>query len=71
VQSLAGGLIQFTPGSSLTIPGGGVPSALLVDGAGSRIIAEGLSLSMGGSGGITAAKAQAGGNTEGLASAVA
>jgi hypothetical protein len=66
VQSLAGGLIQFTPGSSLTIPGGGVPSALLVDGAGSRIIAV-----MGGSGGITAAKAQAGGNTEGLASAVA
>jgi outer membrane autotransporter protein len=64
VQALAGGVIQFTPNSSLTIPGGGVPSALLASGSGSQIIADTLSLSMGGSGGITAAKAQLGGNIQ-------
>lgn len=64
VQSMAGGLIRFTTGSSLTILGGGFPSALLANGAGSHIIADGLSLSMGGSGGTTAAKAQAGGNIQ-------
>jgi len=36
----------------------------LADGAGSRIIADALTLSMGNSGGITAAKAQAGGNIQ-------
>jgi len=64
VQALAGGLIEFTPGSSITNPNGGVPSALLADGTNSRIIAAGLSLSMGTAGGITAAKAQNGGNIQ-------
>ncbi|WP_426612191.1 autotransporter outer membrane beta-barrel domain-containing protein [Bradyrhizobium sp. McL0616] len=64
VQALAGGLIQFTPGSSLTVAFGGIPSALLASGTGSRIIADGLTLSMGGSGGITAVSAQSGGNIQ-------
>ena len=57
VQSLNGGLIQFTPRSSIRNPNGGVPSALLADGIGSRIEAEGLITSMGNAGGTTGAKA--------------
>jgi outer membrane autotransporter protein len=64
VQALNGGLIQFTPNSSISIPTGGVPAALLADGANSRIIADGLSVSMGNSGGMAAARAQAGGNIQ-------
>lgn len=62
IQSLNGGLIQFTPGSSISNPNGGVPSALLADGVGSRIVADGLTTSMGNAGGITGAKAQNGGS---------
>ena len=62
IQSLNGGLIQFTPGSSISNPNGGVPSALLADGIGSRIEAVGLITSMGSAGGITGAKAQNGGS---------
>ena len=65
MQSLAGGLISSLLVRHSLYSAAASPSALLVDGAGSRIIAEGLSLSIGGSGGITAAKAQAGRNTEG------
>jgi outer membrane autotransporter protein len=64
VQALNGGLVQFTSNSSIAIPSGSVPSALLSDGSNSRIIADGLSISMGGSGGMTAARAQAGGAIE-------
>lgn len=62
IQSLNGGLIQFTPGSSISNPNGGIPSALLADGVGSRIVADGLTTSMGNAGGITGAKAQKGGS---------
>jgi len=61
VQALAGGLIQFTPGSSITNANGGIPSALLSDGAGSRIVADGLLITLGSAGGITGALAQNGG----------
>jgi hypothetical protein len=64
VQSLAGGLIQFTAPSTINNAFGGVPSILLANGLGSRIIAGDLSISTGGSGGITAAQAQAGGNIQ-------
>lgn len=62
IQSLNGGLIQFTPGSSISNPNGGIPSALLADGVGSRIVADGLTTSMGNAGGITGARAQNGGS---------
>jgi outer membrane autotransporter protein len=64
VQSLAGGLIQFTAPSTINNAFGGVPSILLANGLGSRIIAADLSISTGGSGGITAVQAQAGGNIQ-------
>jgi outer membrane autotransporter protein len=61
VQALGGGLIQFTPGSSIINTNGGIPSALLGDGTGSRIVSDGLLISLGGAGGITGALAQNGG----------
>jgi hypothetical protein len=61
VQALAGGLIQFTAPSTISNAFGGVPSILLARDAGSRIVADNLSISTGSSGGITAAKAEAGG----------
>ena len=64
IQSLAGGLIQFTGTSNINNAFGGVPSILSADGAGSRIVADGLSISTGGSGGIAGARAQAGGNIQ-------
>jgi hypothetical protein len=61
VQALNGGRIQFNPGSSLSVTSGGFPSALLADGC---IIADDMSLSMGNSRGITAVRAQSGGNIQ-------
>ena len=64
-EAVNGGLIEFTPNSSITIPSGGFSAAvLLADGQGSRITADGLDLSFANSGGITAVGAQNGGNVE-------
>lgn len=60
VQATAGGLIQFTPGSSINLSGG-FGKLMTADGATSQIIANGLSVNMGASGGMTAATAQNGG----------
>ena len=61
VQALAAGLIQFAAPSTISNAFGGVPSILLARDAGSRIVADNLSISTGSSGGIAAAKAEAGG----------
>lgn len=63
VQATAGGLIEFTPGSSINLSGG-FGKLMTADGATSQIIADGLSVNMGASGGMTAATAQNGGNIE-------
>ena len=63
VQATAGGLIQFTPGSSINLSGG-FGKLMTADGATSQIIANGLSVNMGASGGMTAAAAQNGGNIQ-------
>ena len=55
VEAVNGGLIEFMPNSSITIPSGGFSAAvLLADCQGSRITADGLDLSFANSGGITA-----------------
>ena len=59
-----GGLIQFTPNSSITIPSGGFSAAvLLANGQDSRITADGLDLSFANNG-ITAVGAQNGANVQ-------
>ncbi|MFK4504082.1 outer membrane autotransporter protein [Bradyrhizobium japonicum] len=63
VQATAGGLIQFTPGSSINLSGG-FGKLMTADGATSQIIANGLSVNMGASGGMTAATAQNGGSIQ-------
>ena len=61
VEALNGGLIEFNPTTSITIPSGGFGAPLLLaTGAGSRITADGLDVSFANNG-ITAASAQNGG----------
>jgi outer membrane autotransporter protein len=64
VDATNGGLIEFAPNSSITVPSGGFGTAVILsDGATSRITADGLTVSItSGSGGINAFKAQGGGN---------
>ena len=64
VEALNGGLIEFNPTSSITIPSGGFGAPLLLaTGAGSRITGDGLDVSFANNG-ITAASAQNGGAVE-------
>jgi hypothetical protein len=64
VEALNGGLIEFNPTSSITIPSGGFGAPLLLaTGAGSRITGDGLDVSFANNG-ITAAAAQNGGAVE-------
>ena len=64
VEAVNGGLIEFNPASSITIPSGGFGAPLLLaTGAGSRITGDGLDLSFPNNG-ITAAAAQNGGDVE-------
>jgi Autochaperone Domain Type 1 len=64
VEATNGGVIEFKPNSSITIPSGGFGTALILsDGATSRISADGLTVTItSGSGGINAFKAQGGGS---------
>jgi outer membrane autotransporter protein len=64
VEATNGGVINFTPNSSITVPSGGFGTAVVLsDGATSRITADGLTESItSGSGGENAFKAQGGGN---------
>ncbi len=64
VEALNGGLVEFNPASSITIPSGGFGAPLLLaTGAGSRITGDGLDLSFANNG-ITAAAAQNGAAVE-------
>ncbi len=59
-----GGLIEFNPTSSITIPSGGFGAPLLLaTGVGSRIVGDALDVSFANNG-ITAAAAQNGGDVE-------
>jgi outer membrane autotransporter protein len=64
VEATNGGVIQFNPNSSITVPSGGFGTAVILsDGATSRITADGLTVNItSGSGGVNAFKAQGGGN---------
>lgn len=57
----SGGQIIFQPGSTISPPYGGGVTALVANGTGSQITADGLALNMNGNGGSVAAKAIAGG----------
>jgi hypothetical protein len=63
-EAANGGLIEFNPAPSITIPSGGFGAPLLLaTGAGSRITGDGLDLSFPNNG-ITAVAAQNGGDVE-------
>jgi len=64
VEATGGGVIEFTPNSSIIVPSGGFGTAVVLsDGATSRITADGLTANItSGSGGVNAFKAQNGGN---------
>ena len=64
VEAQNGGLIEFTAPSTINNSAGGVPFLLGATNPGSRIIANGLTMSAGSSGGIIGARAQDGGNIQ-------